>query len=132
MPGIWRTVAAAACVVILLTSSPAGAMLVRFTAPTMGNAGTDCRDPVLAPLQPSTPLVCVAELSQLGVVIWRDSTTASPGAAIAFVRPTPAVGTYTLKAWARFQNSPARCDTSFTFAVLAPNPPVAPKGLRVE
>jgi hypothetical protein len=130
MHRIIRSIAAAACVVIL--SVPAQALTVRFTAPTLGNAGPDCPATVTQPLVASVPLVCVAELSQFGVVLWRDSTTASPGAAIAFVRPTPAVGVYTLKAWARLQGGAARCDTSITFAVLAPNPPVTPRGLRIE
>jgi len=128
-----RSIAAAACVVSLL-AAPAQALTVRYTAPSFGNAGADCRDVVLVPLAPTTALVCFAELRSLLGLMWRDSTTANPGSAIAFVRPTPIEpGSYTLRAWTRVVGViPAGCDTSLTFQVLAPTLPSTPRGLNVR
>ncbi len=128
---IIRILAAATCGLIFATA--AHALTIRFTAPTLGNAGYDCPAAITQPLTPSTSLLCVCELRLVAAdstLMWRDSTWTIPGAPVVFTHPAPPEGAYALRAWAK-SGALVGCGARITFAV-APAPPAAPKTLTAQ
>lgn len=123
-----RRIAVVVAGLIIAASAGAGirtvanATIIDFTAPSQGNTAA-CGLPLQSqPFAPGTMLVAFAQLeSGGGVVVWRDSTVVAPGVRVSFSHPTPAPGTYTVRAWSKAGGLPS-CDTTAMY-VVAPCAP---------